>query len=68
MFLGWNVLNILRGQVNLRQASSRKNVTVKRLRKILLLLCFLMNGIVNSDVRFDIKGEWLFNKYVSPRF
>lgn len=47
---------------------SRKNVTVKRLRKILLLSCFLMNGIVNFDVRFDIKGEWLFNKYVSPRF
>lgn len=35
---------------------SRKNVTVKRLKKILLFSCFLMNGIVNSDVRFDIKG------------
>lgn len=35
---------------------SRKNVTVKRLKKILLFSCVLMNGIVNSDVRFDIKG------------
>lgn len=31
-------------------------MTVKRLKKILLFSCVLMNGIVNSDVRFDIKG------------